>query len=207
MVITLPLSAARAGESRPRGLSWAVAFSILLHIAAIWYFVSRFVIEPALEEPQTINIDIQPLVLPPTPPPPAITPDRPQTPRFKPRDPIAQPEAPPMPPIPLPPQVPTEEPPTVNTLPETVPAAAPTPTHRVNPAYPRRAEAAEMEGTATIQLTIGAGGVVTSVEIIGESPLGYGFGEAAKRAVGKWEFADTAPGTYRVTVRFAMQDG
>jgi len=49
-----------------------------------------------------------------------------------------------------------------------------------------------------------AGSPFVDAGIIGESPQGYGFGDAALKSVRQWQFAGAAAGAYIVTVRFAL---
>lgn len=184
---------------------WMVPASILLHAGVGWLIISQFVMVPTLEAPpEPIQVEITPLVVPPPPPPPEVKQDE-LVPETKPRTPLTIPDAPKIEPLPLPPQPPSTAEPTIRTAPETVPAAAPRPTKRVAVKYPARAEAREVSGVATVQITVAAGGSVSAVQIVDETPRGYGFGDAAVDSVSRWEFANAQPGTYRVTVKFELE--
>jgi protein TonB len=52
---------------------------------------------------------------------------------------------------------------------------------QLNNAYPMKAMQAEKTGTATIQCTVGANGVLTKCSVLCESPRDYGFGRGALR--------------------------
>lgn len=195
-----------APRSQRAGLTWTVAFSILLHVAAGWYFISRFVIDRAEQEPPEIAV-IPMAPLPPlkSVPLPEIKSD-PVKPVLPIRDPIRWPDAPPMEPIPAPPAPAAAPSPGPITSPGPVapalPALAPSPTRRVQPEYPERAAMRGVAGSATIYLVVGQGGDVVDAQIAEEDPENYGFGAAALKAVRRWQFEGSQPGTYRVTVKF-----
>lgn len=201
MVLTLPVVTATSG---PRNSSWAIGFSVLLHAAAAWYFVTLLISAPVFDEPDPINAVIQPVPATLPPPPPKVAADPPKPSPTKPRPPRPVPEHAAVPPLPMAPQPPGPVEPTSQLPVETVPAPAPKPTHRVPVAYPNKALDREMPGVATVQVTVGEGGAVVAAEVTGESPLGYGFGEAALKSVRQWQFADAAPGAYTVTVKFTL---
>lgn len=190
-----------------RVLNWTIAISILLHFAIGWYFVRGLVGDMRVQlEPEAIPVVMPPRVIapPPPPPPPEVQEDK-IIPKAPIRTPVVQPTASTVEPAPIAPSEPApvvEAP--VGAAPP-APAVAPKPTRRVQPTYPRKAAEREVSGYATVQITIAAGGTVTEVAVVDESPRGYRFGEAAADAVYQWEFASAAPGTYRVTVRFDIQ--
>ncbi|GBF58227.1 hypothetical protein PbB2_01899 [Candidatus Phycosocius bacilliformis] len=57
-----------------------------------------------------------------------------------------------------------------------------------NPIFPRKALDREMNGEVTLSFTVTSQGKVSNLVVIGESPRGYGFAEAARRAVEAWTF-------------------
>jgi len=210
MVTTIPLGQVMVRLPSPRSaVSWAVGFSILLHIALGWYFVSRLMIASTLPEPEPIVIEVQPPVAPPKQvPPPEIKadevkqelPKRPQ----RPVEPVQGAAAVETSPFEAGPPV-EEAQPAYEPAPA-IPAMAPKPTRRVHPVYPDKAITADKNGTVEVYVTVGTGGAVVDAEIVREDPKNYGFGKAALTAVKRWEFADAAPGTYRVTVKFKLGD-
>ncbi|MBL9010869.1 MAG: TonB family protein [Alphaproteobacteria bacterium] len=196
-------------DRRSRAVSLAIGGSVLAHVAIGWIVVASLIARPLPDEPEPLVVEIaRPEPLPP-PAPPQLKPDEPppkpeEKPRVRPRPAPVVPEAAPVEALPVPPQPPSAEEGTVTALPQTVPATAPSPTRRFAVAYPARAEAREMAGTATVEVTVAAGGAVAAVRIVEETPRGYGFGDAAIDSVARWEFATAQPGTYRVTVRFRL---
>lgn len=60
------------------------------------------------------------------------------------------------------------------------------PESRVEPALPGRAAELGIEGEVTLQLLVRRDGTVGEVRVLREAPGGWGFGEAASRAVGQW---------------------
>ena len=209
MAYALPYGAPAPEQSNRNDLRWTVGLSILFHIAVGWIIVNQLIGVPALEaEREPPVITIEPIYIPPVPPAPIVEADPPPI-KDVPRPPtIHQPpviaEAPPMEPSPFPPQPAPVAGPVGPPTTQTVPAAAPRPTKRVPPVYPERAETREIEGVATVQITVAPGGAVSDVQIVSETPENYHFGEAAADAVWQWQFADAQPGTYRVTVRFKL---
>lgn len=205
MVLSIPFGFGGHQTFGRRGLTWAVGFSILLHVAFVWYFVSRLVMERTIAETPT-PIIVEPLIVPRVepPPPPELKTDPPQAPS-KPREALPAPEAAEVPPLPMPPQ-PAETiiEPTAEIPAQTLPPAAPRPVKRVDPRYPDRAADDGIEGDAIVQLTIAADGSVVDAALVSETPANRGFGSAAVKAVGKWEFGAGQAGTYRVTVRFRL---
>jgi TonB family protein len=75
----------------------------------------------------------------------------------------------------------------------------------VNPLYPDRAQQENVEGFVEFRIAVDATGKPTRIELTGETPAGYGFGENARRAVETWTFKNedghTRTGTYRLTFR------
>jgi protein TonB len=210
MVLTFQSAFRSAAARQPRisALGLTILVSILLHALLGWYVVSQLISGMPVPADDPIAIEIT-RVEPAPPPPPVVKPDEPII-RDLPPPPVRRPPFVPdaaiVEPTPLQPapEAPVTRPaPTLDPAPP-APVAAPAPTYRAPVIYPARAEAREIEGRATVQITVGAGGRVESVQIVDETPAGYRFGEAAADSVWKWEFANALPGTYRVTVRFKL---
>jgi protein TonB len=210
MVVTFQSAFRSATAIKPRmsAMGLTIFASILLHALLGWYVVSQLISGMPIVDEQPIAIEIT-RVEPAPPPPPVVKPDEPII-RDLPPPPVHRPpfvpDAAVVEPTPLQPapEAPITRPaPTLDPAPP-APLSAPAPTYRAPVSYPARAEAREIEGRATVQITVGAGGRVESVQVVDETPQGYRFGEAAADSVWKWEFADAQPGTYRVTVRFKL---
>jgi TonB family protein len=75
----------------------------------------------------------------------------------------------------------------------------------VNPFYPDRAQEENVEGSVDFRVAIDTKGKPTRIEIVGENPPAYGFGESARRALETWTFKNedgvARTGTYRLTFR------
>jgi protein TonB len=208
MAVALSLGGAASQRTAQNDLKWTVGLSVLFHLAVGWIVVNQLIGVPLEAEPEPLAIQVEPLYIPPPPPVPLVETDPPpfkEIPRVQPKPSPVVPEAAEVEPLPIPPQPPISGEPTVTSLPETVPAAAPRPTHRVPVKYPVRAESREMSGIATVEIIVAAGGAVSDVRVVNESPQGYGFGDAAADSVWRWQFAGAQPGTYRVTVRFELE--
>ena len=54
--------------------------------------------------------------------------------------------------------------------------------------YPKRAEARQKNGSATLRFVIEASGYVSNIVIVNEEPSGWGFGKAALKAAGSLRF-------------------
>ena len=145
-------------DRRSRAVSLAIGGSVLAHVAIGWIVVASLIARPLPDEAEPLVVEIaRPEPLPP-PAPPQLKPDEPppkpeEKPRVRPRPAPVVPEAAPVEALPVPPQPPSAEEGTVTALPQTVPATAPSPTRRFAVAYPARAEAREMAGTATVEVT------------------------------------------------------
>ena len=63
-----------------------------------------------------------------------------------------------------------------------------TPLVDIPPEYPRRAQAAGIEGQVTLQFTVNADGRVENIRVLSAEPPGV-FDRAARRAVSRWRFA------------------
>lgn len=59
---------------------------------------------------------------------------------------------------------------------------------RTEPNYPRRALVRQIGGVVEVELEIDTDGSVGAVDIVSESPAGYGFGKAAAQAARRWRF-------------------
>lgn len=209
------LSLGRIDQRLPvprNGVTWAIGFSVLLHIALGWYFVSRLMMAHTIEpEPMPIPVDFQQPIAPPKPPPPPeVLVDEPEA-LDKPRDPpIQRPVRPVVGGAQVDPS-PIEAGPPAQAEPIAepglaVPAAAPRPTRRMQPVYPDKAATAGRSGEVQVYVVVSPGGAVADVQIVREDPKGFGFGRAAVNAVRRWEFANATPGTYSVTVKFRMDE-
>lgn len=86
---------------------------------------------------------------------------------------------------------------------------APQLVRRVEPDYPRAARRAGIEGTVILRGIVQRDGGVTDVEVVKDLPLGLG--EAARRAVQRWQFRPaTLDGTpiatyYTITVNYRLE--
>jgi protein TonB len=74
-------------------------------------------------------------------------------------------------------------------------AESPAPSKRAVPeyigpaaVYPDRAQQARVSGTVALRVTTDEGGFVKNVRVSRETPEGYGFGDAAVKAVRRWKF-------------------
>lgn len=81
-----------------------------------------------------------------------------------------------------------------------------------NPAFPRKALDREVSGEVTLSFTVTAQGKVANLNVINEAPKGYGFAEAARKAVEAWTFQpqtiDGIAVAYpaRYTISFKLED-
>lgn len=85
-----------------------------------------------------------------------------------------------------------------------------TPMVRVEPTMPRKAMIEQVEGVVLVRFDIGPTGSTADVQIVHERPLGFGFGDAARKAVQRWRYrprvVDGAPVIQKgvqVRLRFA----
>lgn len=156
--------------------------------------------------------DTQPPPKDPLPPPPQTQRETAQPtqvdPIVKAGDPITPIDLTPMPPKPLPPivpQIPAAEP---VILPATVDPSA---MARFQPDYPSELVRAELEGTATVRVLIGADGKVKAVEMVSATHPGF-FDATRRQALRYWKFRPVtkdgvATESWRtMTVRFALKD-
>lgn len=66
--------------------------------------------------------------------------------------------------------------------------------HRTNPQYPYKARRLKVEGYVLLHVLIDDAGNPKEIKVIEEKPRGY-FAKASRKAVGRWEFEKTPPGT------------
>lgn len=78
------------------------------------------------------------------------------------------------------------------------------PITRVSPDYPADAFEKEVAGRVKAWLVVDDDGDVTDVEIISESPTGFGFAEAARDAFAEWTYPGNAAGRYRASFTFEI---
>ena len=108
----------------------------------------------------------------------------------------------------------------VTTLPQAEPETTPAPRLIINPvrqaganpAFPRKALDREISGDVTLSFTVTAQGKVANLMVVNEAPKGYGFAEAARKAVEAWTFQpqtiDGIAVAYpaRYTISFKIED-
>ena len=192
---------------RDRALT--IAGSVVLHAALGWAVFSLLTVRTLPEPDPPMTIEMAPPFAMPAPAAPDISPDTPPTLPERPRSDLVPPKPETPPATPRPPSTPPIAVGTGASGPVTgvagPAAAAPRPTYRAPVIYPTRAANAERDGVAVVEVLIAAGGAVSDVRLIDETPGGYGFGEAAMRSVRQWRFETAAPGVYRVTVRFTLE--
>lgn len=79
-----------------------------------------------------------------------------------------------------------------------------------DPAFPERALEAGRSGTVTLTFAVDERGRVSNIEVLDESPRGYGFARAARAAITRWTFepqrVDGTAVVYqaRYTIRFDL---
>lgn len=78
------------------------------------------------------------------------------------------------------------------------------PIERIAPEYPADAFEKEVAGKVNAVLDVDEDGAVAGVEILAESPKGFGFAEAAKLAFAKWKYPKNVPGKYKAAFTFAI---
>jgi periplasmic protein TonB len=108
----------------------------------------------------------------------------------------------------------------VTALPQAEPETTPAPRLIINPvrqaganpAFPRKALDREISGEVTLSFTVTAQGKVANLMVVNEAPKGYGFAEAARKAVEAWTFQpqtiDGIAVAYpaRYTISFKLED-
>ena len=81
-----------------------------------------------------------------------------------------------------------------------------------NPAFPRKALDRDISGEVTLSFTVTAQGKVANLMVVNEAPKGYGFADAARKAVEAWTFQpqtiDGIAVAYpaRYTISFKLED-
>lgn len=81
-----------------------------------------------------------------------------------------------------------------------------------NPAFPKKALEREIDGDVVLSFTVTAQGKVANLVVVSEAPKGYGFAEAARKAVESWTFQpqtiDGIAVAYpaRYTISFKLED-
>jgi protein TonB len=115
-------------------------------------------------------------------------------------------------PLPLPPDdLPQRQPAASQTQTETAPAVInnPVPLYRGGLVFPERAAAMNQSGYVDFAFTIEPDGSVGDAEVLSESPKGYGFAAAARKAFANWKFApkrvDGKPVAAPAQIRIAFQ--
>jgi protein TonB len=81
-----------------------------------------------------------------------------------------------------------------------------------NPAFPKKALDRDISGEVTLSFTVTAQGKVANLLVVNEAPKGYGFADAARKAVEAWTFQpqtiDGIAVAYpaRYTISFKLED-
>lgn len=187
-----------------------VVVSVLLHVVVGWVVIDLLVVRTLPDPEKPLVIEMAPPMELPAPAAPGVIPDEPEALQMPVRSDLVPPKqetppAPPSPPRPIAGSVGAPGSTGVGVGPVGSPLAAPRPTYRAPVTFPHRAQVAERNGIAVVEVMIAAGGTVSDIRVISETPDGYGFGDAALMSVAKWRFETAQPGVYRVTVRFTME--
>lgn len=209
-----------------------IAVATLAHLGLAVYIINeRFEVKLAEAPDGTPVIEAPVVTLKPKKTEPVVQASKPQTTpiRINQPDTITQPVSDPSPLV----ATPTDLPQTTGPIPvitgQPGPVADPGPVHVTGPTYvkavwsrfpdsavlleyyPARAMDAEVEGTATLACTVRDTKGRVKCEVMSEDPRGYGFGDAAVRAVEARGRADTSNGavevgaTMRVRMGFTLQ--
>lgn len=231
------------GASRRMGkVQLGVAISLAVH-AALGVYLWKTKFEPQYREYAEAVTQVEllrPVPVPP-PPPPAVEPPKIEAPpppaakpRLQPRPPRPALSAPRVAPLPVPPviqRVEVPEPPAVVRPPAPPAPPAPPPPRPAPPMitqpswsqlpsardmarfYPERAQRRGVEGSATISCGVTATGALRACSIVGESPAGEGFGEAALKMSSRFKMRPmtrdgqaVSGGTVRIPIRFTLPD-
>lgn len=110
-------------------------------------------------------------------------------------------------------EVPVQLPPEI-VMPPAVPPVVVNPVRvaGANPVFPDQALEAGRSGLVTLTFTVDERGRVSNIEVLDETPRGYGFARAARAAITRWTFepqrVDGTPVVYqaRYTIRFDLDD-
>jgi TonB family protein len=78
------------------------------------------------------------------------------------------------------------------------------PVTRIPPDYPADALEKEIAGKVRASLLVDDDGKVSAVEILSESPKGFGFADAAKEAFAQWTYPPNVPGAYKAAFTFSV---
>lgn len=227
-----PLFQAPAQKRLSKPVMVGIGFASVVHLGLAAYIINeRFEVKLAQAPDGTPVIEAPMITFKPKPTEPTVQERRPQTTPIRLNRPDTQ--APPvedsLPLVATPTDLPevTGPIPVITGQPGTV--AEPGPVHAVGPTYvkavwsrfpdsavlmeyyPARAMDAEVEGAATLACTVRDTKGRVKCEVLSEDPRGYGFGDAAVRAVEAKGRADTSNGavevgaTMRVKMGFALQ--
>jgi TonB family protein len=73
--------------------------------------------------------------------------------------------------------------------------------------YPARAQSAGIEGSATIKCHVNSEGELSSCKLLGETPAGYCFGQAALDMAPSLKLKQQPPGgIYQTTIKFTLDN-
>lgn len=208
-----------------------IAVATLVHLGLAAYIIhERFEVKLA-ETPDGTKVMEAPMVIIEPKPAPVVEKPRPQSPpiRLNTPDHISQPVENPLPMVETPTSLPETVGPVTSYSAQPGPVVESGPVQATGPTYvkavwsrfpdsatlleyyPARAMDAEVEGAATLACTVRDTKGRVKCEVLSESPRGYGFGDAAVRAVEAKGRADTSNGavevgaTMRVKMGFALQ--
>jgi protein TonB len=166
-----------------------IAISVILHavlfLALAYYLAFPPRVKPMPDEPPDMTVIEMPHVTPPPKPPTDST--------FKPQKTIELPNVhPDVPPIVIPAVIDFDKGPAKTTTTETPPEPVITnqrPIQHNDPIYPDRALDQNRAGYVDFNFTIEPDGSVGDLQLVTETPAGFGFAAAAEKAFAKWRFA------------------